>query len=264
VSAEFACATLLSVIWQLPDVIAIEAQRLGKAASAPGKGILDRTDFGVWETLGTTLTKIVRRVSTDEQHRSAWEAASGPAAELIEAITSKQFWDNIHEARLIRNQKPHRGIVTAQRLRIWRGGLESLLVSLFTCLQGSFDTCELVQPDTARFQGGVFTYKRARRLVGPNDIFEELDIRTLTRLEADSLVFVDRYREPARALPIAPLIRVDTSTSTTKNACYFLNSRNDDDGKYSFVSYHFEDEPDIERSDPMLDALVQVLSTAVD
>src|ERR1019366_1621452 len=142
----------------------------------------------------------------------------------------------------------------------WHGALEALLLEHLKMLEQSFDTAHLAQPDQSRFRGGVYDYRQARRLVGSNDIFEEFNFRALEQLESGSLVFVDKYRDPVRVLPLAPLVRLDIPTTQARSTCYFLNSRTGTgSGMYTYVSYHDEDEPRVERSDPALDALIRGL-----
>jgi hypothetical protein len=97
--------------------------------------------------------------------------------------------------------------------------------------------------------------------VGSNDIFEEITFRSLEELEGDSLVFVDRHRDPVRVLPLVPFVRLDAPRSRVKHACYFLTSR-DAAGTYTYVSYHSEDEPRIEVPEPAMENLIHdLLST---
>ena len=47
-----------------------------------------------------------------------------------------------------------------------------------------------------------------------------------------------------RPLKLIPLIRVGSSPTSAKNACYFF-SRLERDGGARFVSYHFTDKPEL-------------------
>ena len=60
-------------------------------------------------------------------------------------------------------------------------------------------------------------------------------------------------------LTLAPLVRIVGTKEISRNACYFFNARVDD-GRFRYVSYHFEDEPSIEVAEPELRQLFAELS----
>jgi hypothetical protein len=182
----------------------------------------------------------------------------GPATDLVDRLSHKDYWRIADVARDIRNRRAHGGIPGQNQIEQWLDTLQRQLIELLAVLDGCFDTAYLVQPDTARLRSGVRTYERARKLVGSNDIFEEITFRSLEELEGDSLVFVDRHRDPVRVLPLVPFVRLAAPQSRAKNACYFLMSR-DTAGTYTYVSYHSDDEPRIEVPEPAMETLIHDL-----
>lgn len=71
-------------------------------------------------------------------------------------------------------------------------------------------------------------------------------------LQADRLYLASR--DSGHALLLIPLVRVDHSPASAKNACYFFNRIGKDEAR--FVSYHFEDQPEwIDQSDDTSDAI---------
>jgi hypothetical protein len=257
-ASEFGAAVLLSVFRRNEAFFQAERARLAEAASPPGRSPFDRLDFGVWLTFGQTLAKSARRIAADSDQEGAWTTAVGPAADLVERLSQKDYWHIADVARDIRNRRAHGGIVGQTQVEQWLDTLQRQLIQLLEVLDGCFDTAYLVQPDTGRLQSGVRTYERARRLVGSNDIFEEITFRSLEEIESYSLVFVDRHRDPVRVLPLVPFIRLNEPRSRAKNACYFLISRNTA-GTYTYVSYHSDDEPRIEVPEPAMENLIRDL-----
>jgi len=51
------------------------------------------------------------------------------------------------------------------------------------------------------------------------------------------------------------LVRIGGTERTSRSACYFFNAPLDD-GKFRYVSYHFEDEASIEVEEPELRQLL--------
>lgn len=87
---------------------------------------------------------------------------------------------------------------------------------------------------------GVFENEIAI-LKGSNSEFLKESREMSTYLEVESLYILNM--ESGGALKLLPLIRVDASPGTSKNACYFFN-RTGRDG-VRFVSYHFADQPEL-------------------
>lgn len=80
-------------------------------------------------------------------------------------------------------------------------------------------------------------------------------MRTRQPLESEQLSFVAREAPISSVLKLVPLVRIGATTSKTKNAVYFFESRQS--GAVSYVSYHFEDEPRIQVQDSDLEELAQ-------
>ena len=80
-------------------------------------------------------------------------------------------------------------------------------------------------------------------------------------LESGHLVFVGRDAAISSVLMLVPLVRVGGTTRATRNACYFFNSRVDD-GRFAYVSYHFEDKPRLKIEEPELRQLALDLNAS--
>jgi hypothetical protein len=78
-------------------------------------------------------------------------------------------------------------------------------------------------------------------------------------LESEHLAFVSRSLTITPALKLVPLVRVGPTASSSRNACYLFESHLTGD-MFSYVSYHFEDQPRIQVEDHELEELAQQLT----
>jgi hypothetical protein len=102
-------------------------------------------------------------------------------------------------------------------------------------------------------------YPRAQRLRGPSAVFEEFELRTREPLESRHLVLVGRDVAISPVLMLLPLVRVGGTTRATRNACYFFSSRLPD-GRFAYVSYHFDDKRELKVEEPELRQLERDLN----
>jgi hypothetical protein len=177
---------------------------------------------------------------------------------LVDRLAEKDVWAVLQEARQIRNQRAHGGVVSTAQLTGWLVMLERLLGDLEQALGAPFEDIDVVLPEEGRFRHGLYTYSRARRLRGAHPLFEEVQVRTREPLDSDYLAIVGRAVDISAVVHLVPLVRVKTSMSKSRNACYFFDSRRD--GSVSYMSYHFEDEPRMQLPDADLEELAQQIS----
>jgi hypothetical protein len=251
--AEFGCAVLLSILRADRELLVLTRPEIANAAGR-GRDLFDRADFGLWINLGSTLAKAIRRLSGQAEQRRRLEEAAGPATELMARLAARELWPVLDQARVIRNARAHGGVLSPVQVETWLGTLEVLLSDAEQALGSGFDDVDLARADQGRFVACLHVYPRAQRLRGPGDVFEEFEVRTRTPLESGHLVFVGRDAPISTVLVLVPLVRVGAGSGARRNACYFFESRTQG-GKFSYVSYHFEDEPRIEVVDGELQQL---------
>jgi hypothetical protein len=257
-AAQFGCAVLLSVLRADPDLLASARSAIAGAAGVD-RDLLDRADFGMWINLGRTLAKAIRRIKGLPELRQRLGEAAGPATELMERLAGKRIWDVLDQARRIRNTRAHSGLIHPDEEEGWIGSLEVLLSAAEQALGSGFDDIDLARADQGRFDSGLHGYPRAQRLRGPSTVFVEFELRTRAPLESGHLVLVGRDVAISSVLMLVPLVRVGGTTRANRNACYFFSSRLDD-GRFAYVSYHFEDKPWLKIEDPELRQLELDLS----
>jgi hypothetical protein len=130
-----------------------------------------------------------------------------------------------------------------------------LLSDAEQALASGFEEIDLALAGQGRRTRGLHVYPRAQRLRGPNGVFDEFELQTRADLESEELVFVGRHVAISSVLMLVPLVRIGGTKTTSRTACYFFNARLDD-GRFRYVSYHFEDEPSIEVEEPELRQLL--------
>jgi hypothetical protein len=260
VTAEFGCAVLISILRAVPDLLDAAQPDIAKSVP-PGRELFDRADFGLWINLGRTLAKTVRRLVDDPDQRDRLGDAAEPAVGLMDRLADKAVWQVLDTARAIRNKRAHGGIMSRDQVAGWLGGLEALLSDAEHALASGFEDIDLARADEGRFRSGLYVYDRAQRLRGPSDVFEEFEVQTRVPLESEHLAFVSRERAITPVLKIVPLVRVGPAASSSRNACYFFDSHLSGD-EFSYVSYHFEDQPRINVEDPDLEELARQLAAS--
>jgi len=258
VTAEFSAILLLSVFCRDATLFSNVQRALTK--NDPEKRrppLLERTDFGQWTTLGFTLAKTARRAVSDNALSPAWSQAVGPASAMAKLLSTTEYWALLDQARPIRNERAHGGIDSETQSKAWLRQLEGMLYELVRATGSVWEKVRLLLPDSARLRGGVWTYQ-AKRLVGSNDILDQIEFTSLEPIETGQLVFAAQG-QGHEILPIVPLVRLSTPSTHGRIACYFFSAREGRD-TFKYVSYHYEDEPQKTFTDASVGDLIRSLT----
>jgi hypothetical protein len=255
---EFGCAVLLSILVEVPDLLEQSQPAIARVPPG-GKTLFYRPDFGQWINLGRTLAKALKQFMNDMDQRSRVVEACGPASALMARLSENDIWDVLDRARHIRNQRSHGGVVSTAIVASWLAGLETLLSEAERAIADGFDGIELARVEAGRMSAGIYTYSRAQRLRGPNNVFQEFQLRSRVGLDAEKLVIVVRDVTVSPVLQIVPLVRLGPVSTIGRNAGYFLSSY-EGGNDLLYVSYHFEDDPERLIQDPELAVLLTKLA----
>jgi hypothetical protein len=139
--------------------------------------------------------------------------------------------------------------------------LAVLLSNAEQVLASGFEEIDLARVDQGRLTRGLHVYPRAQRLRGPSGVFEEFELKTRVALESGHLAFVGRDVDISSVLTLVPLVRIGGTKEISRNACYFFNARIGHD-RFKYVSYHFEDEAELEVEEPELEQLLVDLTSS--
>lgn len=260
-TAQFAVTILLSAVAKDSTFFDRAKERLA-TADPQGRGPLERSTFGTWTHLGQTLAKLVRT------ERGAKEATvdvrllfpSNDTA-LLDALIAKDTWKVIDAARVIRNSQAHGGVRSHEELAASLAQLLSLLVDLRSALGHAFAHVDLVRPGPSLFENETFRHEAAERLTGPVDVFFKRPLESAMPLEGARLYLVPRSQYVTNALKLLPLFKLSTPVETQENVVYFFSGRRAD-GRFDFVSYHFQSVPRNVMDDAELSSLIAALTPA--
>ena len=253
-TAQFSCAVLLSILRADSDLLALARPDIARVVGRRGDRF-DRAEFGLWTKLGPALAQAIGRISEKQGLRARLQEAAGPATELMARLAGERIWQVLDQARRNRNTRAHGGVLPLADVEGRIATLEVLMSDAEQALASGFEQIDLARGDQGRLTRGIRVYPRAQRLRGPNGVFDEFELRTRVDLESEHLVFVGRDVAISSVLMVVPLVRIGGTTRASRNACYFFNARLDD-GRFRYVSYHFEDEPSIEVEEPELRQLL--------
>lgn len=220
-----------------------------------GDGVhsLAKSNFGEWVVRGQRLAKTTREMLSGKARRNFCLDLFGTQnPENIEAVANKELHRLFGVANEYRKDwKAHGGIVGqgehARRLTL----LQSELTRMREVLGSIFEDWWLLRPGKSEYSKGVYHFSTAK-LMGSRQIFKEAVIETPTVMDKNELYLFDfTTRHP---LQLLPFFRILPGPRTEENACYFYNRVQTDGVRW--VSYHFEQESELVRSD---DALIKVI-----
>jgi hypothetical protein len=252
---EFLTALMLSAFWTDKDYF---GQNRASWFGPDSLLALRTCSFGTWVNLWKCLAKSVRRdLSSKEEgaRERCLRMFRRSGVELVEAISQKGLVEVFDATCEYRNLwKGHGGIEGEREGGRRRALLEDQLARVRELLADSFDGSLLVRTRSARYTAGVFS-NTVHLLVGSNPLFKESVVETTVPLDTARLYFIEK--DNTGALEMLPFVRIGPSPSADKNACYFYNRMVPEGVRY--VSYHFEDQPEIIETDDTLQRFISSL-----
>jgi hypothetical protein len=224
------------------------------------RGNLRKTTFGSWTKLGATMAASVRRLlngSSAEKARILRAFAIDEA--FTETVVEESLWGILDDAREIRNQEAHSGIVGPEDVRGWHAELGQLLSKFRRVIAPGLEKVRLIRPGRSENIRGIRRYDKISVLQGPNGIFRQATLEALFEMEGgDALYLITSGLSPLRsALRLLPLLQLRPLPQRAEHAFYFYNASVGDD--IEFVSYHFEAESRVNMVDPEVVQLIDEL-----
>lgn len=258
--AQFGCAVLLSILRADPDLLALARPDIARVAGRRGERF-NRAEFGLWTKLGPALAQAIGRIGQKRELQARLQEAAGPTAALMAQLTGERIWQVLDQARDKRNTRVHGGVLPPAERESRITTLAVLLSNAEQALASGFGDIDLARVDQGRLTRGLHVYPRAQRLRGPSGVFEEFELKTRVALESGPLAFVGRDVDISSVLTLIPLVRIGGTKEISRNACYFFNARIGHD-RFKYVSYHFEDEAELEVEEPELEQLLVDLTSS--
>ena len=141
---------------------------------------------------------------------------------------------------------------------VWYGGIdsektwnerlilaESILAQIRKMIADSFANMPLISPELGRLSNDGLYHTTVKLLMGIKTPFVKIKVDTKNGLNSDRLFMLAKGQTVP--LELLPLVRIMESPRTARNACYFYSRLEKEE--IHWVSYHFEDESQIVRSD---------------
>ena len=255
---EFLGIWLMSGVKTSPDLFETEWNSIRQTLDGAGLSV-ERASFGTWVTIVERLAKMVRSgVTSKVEERRYWEARFAcDSPELLQSLVSKPMVALARKANTLRNDwRGHGGVVGDTEA----GRRESVLLGLladFRDLVGHrWEDYPLVFPNLLRLSSGVFRCN-VFSVTGVRYPFDQRQLDLKAPLEDGWLHFVSPLT--GAVCPVLPLVRLGATATEERNACYFFNRLEGRDSQ-RYVSYHFEDRPDVVEEIPAASELLRELS----
>jgi hypothetical protein len=178
---------------------------------------------------------------------------------FTETVVEESLWGILDDAREIRNQEAHSGIVGPEDVRGWHAELGQLLSKFRRVIAPGLEKVRLIRPGRSENIRGIRRYDKISVLQGPNGIFRQATLEALFEMEGgDALYLITSGLSPLRsALRLLPLLQLRPLPQRAEHAFYFYNASVGDD--VEFVSYHFEAESRVNMVDPEAVQLIDEL-----
>ena len=248
-TAEFISVILLSAFSKNEGLFEPHKQKLKKAMKKQHLSF-QRATFGTWKLVVEYLGKQTRLL-LQENNKKPEEAENDRAvcAEIFSDDTlkfprllcSKGIAAVLGNTNKMRNDlRAHGGVLSQEQAKLHNAKLLGEVEKLRRAMSDLWDSSVMVNALHCRPSKGIFE-NEIGILTGSNSEFLKESRELSTWLDIDRLYIINGKQR--NGLGLLPLIRLNASPGTAKNACYFFN-RTEQNGA-RFVSYHFIDQPEL-------------------
>lgn len=255
-TAEFISVILLSAFSKNEGLFEPHKLKLKKAMKRHNLSY-QRATFGTWKLVVEYLGKQTRLL-LQEKNKNPEEAENDRAIcaevfsddtlKLPRLLSSKEIAAVLGKTNKMRNDwSGHGGVLSQEQAEYHNAKLRGEVEKLRGAMSDLWDSSVMVNALHCRPRRGIFE-NEIGILKGSNSEFLKESRDMSTWLDVESLYIINGDQKSA--LKLLPLIRLNASPGTAKNACYFFN-RTEPKGA-RFVSYHFKDQPEL--SDQFRDA----------
>ena len=252
-TASFLATIHLSAFMSSEELWADHGQRLSAKLQAQGLS-LERATFGAWRLIFDYLSAASARLYGDQEQAGVWAEVYGSSStRLPKLLCAPVLRDVLQRANKLRNDHlGHTGAIG----RAQAEELSSEALSVLHHLRGAWglgwSQYPLVRAGQGTYKRGMHEY-HAERLVGmQGSPFEKLQISSKIPLEDQQLYLFDP--DSQSGLRLLPFVRVMPSPHHQANACFMFSRSAGKEAR--FVSYHFEQESDIQVAFPELDTIL--------
>ncbi len=248
-TAEFISVILLSAFSGNESLYAPHKEKL-KETMAKQNLSFQRATFGTWKLVVEYLGKQTRTL-LQESGKKPEDAKNDQAIcasifadsslKLPSLLCSKEIAAVLGATNKMRNDwSGHGGVVGQEEAKLRNEQLLGQVEKMRQAMSDVWDVSVMVNALHCKPRKGMFENEIAM-LKGSNSEFLKESRSMSTWLDVDSLYIING--DQSGALKLLPLVQVNASPGSAKNACYFFN-RTEREGA-RFVSYHFAGKPEL-------------------
>jgi RNA-directed DNA polymerase len=239
--AEFWAVILLSGFDQ--DKTIFDDMRKKIVRAFRNRPRLAEADFGTWKIIIEVLTAKIRKIqkqsdASETLLRLFKTTADNP---IMQVLCSKRLVDTVNGAISIRNRRYHGGILAGKALEYNHNELKKHLDTIMDVFGEHWSNYRLISPLEGYYESGYHDF-RIQRVIGSRTPFKKARQTLEYALDKNKLFMADPNGQ--KALELWPLVCLGPSPETVRNAFYFYN-RWEQDNKVRWVSYHFDDQPEV-------------------
>jgi hypothetical protein len=254
--AEFIVAVMLSALSSYRDFF--QKHRAKWAEKTKGRIYL-KSSMGDWVRLGSRLAQFIREFMVDESEtKTIGDLFSNPPVQAIEALSSEELWKKLDAISEHRNAwKGHTGIIGDKEAKTRLEKLEEEFENLRPIITNAFSSFVfVVRQEELEFRSGIHQYNALDLRGYQSDPFPERFANTKAPMESGEIYFLGFERE-STPIKLIPLVKLMSKDDSGKSACYFYSSKTGN--KCRYVSYHFEELPEMDLIDIEVQDALDVL-----
>ena len=204
---------------------------------------LCRVNFTNWNEFGSCLARKVRQlISNNETKELCLKLFGNPTKEFMDLITSTDIYNVLKEVENYRNLwKGHGFRVNIEEYNNRFIILNRFLTKIRNKVSFTYDDVSLILPGLMEWDGQ--TYNGFCKEIKGFIPFETIEIETINPLIKNNLYLL--HENQYEAIKLLPFIRIMPGPKTERNACYFYNRYDLQENSARYLSYHYEDDAEV-------------------
>ncbi len=250
--AEFLFTIMISAMYWKTELF----DRFKKTIFTNEKGFknLKFSTFGKLVTYNSTLIKITNDLLFSSENRNLCLSLYHiNTIEILESIINDKLMKILKITNRYRNDwKGHSGIMNPDIISNRLTLLEKELTNFREVMANKFDSLLFILPGKNDYEFGKYSYT-VHDLKGPSMIFKKKEIITSIPMDKGTIYMIEKNQ--LTPLKLLPFFTISLEPRKNKNACYFYNKIQD--GKVRWISYHFEQCPEILEKNEVLQNLIE-------
>jgi len=246
---------------------------------------IERATFGTWRIIFDYLSRVCRDIRSGKYQDTVYEelgSEDGTARDMreenpqgkinarnellqkmygtandsvIQMLADPKLSEILQRANTIRNNwSGHAGAISDQSAKQVHAELKGLVQQVREVFGRKWKHYELIKPGLFECRDGEYFF-RSKLIMGTRSPFREVERVSIVTLDTGQLHLFDSTSQ--KGLKLCPFVEVMPAPEHQADACFILNRYASDRSR--FVSYHFEQESDIEFCPAGLDDAIEMI-----